>query len=246
MKTKTVFGAFLLILAGFANAQDIGQYEACINGNGTLYTAGSPTLDGACEDATPVGDEAEADDNIGANGLGSIIITLMNAGDYLISMFVDFEIDEAINTFFNEYGDSGGALAAGQSWEIDEPGYLFGNIFDNFADSNETTGSLLDNSNGVPSGSDDDVSMALGWDFTLEEGETGVVSFFLDDEQPDSGFWLSHTDPWSEYTYYFSSTLEIRGDEEPPTDVPAPGTLLLLGSGLLGMGLARRRRMRSQ
>src|SRR5690606_5502539 len=36
--------------------------------------------------------------------------------------FLDVEIDEAINTFFNEYGEVEGVPAPGQGFEIDEPG----------------------------------------------------------------------------------------------------------------------------
>ena len=67
-------------------------------------------------------------------------------------VFLDADIDRATNTFFNEYGEfvslalppgaPAGAIAA-TSWEIDEPGFLFGNIAPHVL-----TGTL-DNTNGV-------------------------------------------------------------------------------------------------
>jgi len=71
-------------------------------------------------------------------GLGALTITWSPnaAGTYFIGAFVDHEIDEPTNTFFNEFGAANGTLATGQSWEIDEPCGLacgfFGDIFDNF------------------------------------------------------------------------------------------------------------------
>jgi len=62
-------------------------------------------------------------------GLGVLSITLTGSGAHYVGLFVDHEIDEPLNTFFNENGNVGGTGAAGQSWEIDEPGYVFGNIF---------------------------------------------------------------------------------------------------------------------
>ena len=230
MKIRSLLAILALAFATGAQADEIGQFETCVNIDGDIYSVG----DAGCASEDSVG--ADIDDNIGASGLGSVIIMLSGVGDYLVSMIVDYEIDEGVNTFFNEFGASGGALAGGQSWEIDEPGYLFGDIYDNFLDS------TLDNTNGVPGGLEDDVSMGLGWDFSLADGETAVVSFFLSENQPGSGFWLNHVDPDSQYGYYFSSTLEIRGDE--PAGVPEPGTLLLLGAGLLGLAASRRRKQR--
>ena len=123
-----------------------------------------------------------------------------------------------------------GTAAAGQSWEIDEPGYSFGDIFSNLL------GSTLDNGNGVPAGSEDDVSMAMGWDFSLLDGETAVIQFLISNSAPVSGFYLTQTDPDSGASIYFSSSLNVGG-----TVIPEPSQFLP-GIGLLGLLYYRIRR----
>ena len=204
-------------------------------------------IDGAVSNIT-LGDPVPAGVNLGGfndtTGLGSITVTLSGAGMHYVGLFVDHEIDQAINTFFNEFGSAIGAPGAGQTWEIDEPGYIFGDIYDNF------TSSALDNTNAINPGDfplGEDVSMALAWDFSLAAGETALVSFLLSDTVVPAGFYLAQTDPDSAVpgananggaTIYLSSTVEIRGDGE----APEPATLLLLGSGLVALaGLGRKR-----
>ncbi len=166
-----------------------------------------------------------------ASGLGTLQITITSVGDHFVGLFLDHEIDVPLNDFFNEFGSTTGTPDMGQTWEIDEPGFLFGDIETHFSNSTPS-GSLLDNFNGVPSGFEEDVSMALGWNFTLASGEIATIEFHVSETAPTSGLYLTHSDPDSEVSIHFSSTLT--------TAVPEPshgGALLLVG--LLGF---RRRR----
>ena len=168
-------------------------------------------------------------------GLGSIGVTMAGAGSHSFDAFFDHEIDEAINSVFNETGAATGATVAGQSWEIDEPGFSDGDIFLNFEDS------TLDNGIGTSIFGNtlfpDDVSMAMGWDFALAAGETAFIELVLSELAPTSGFFLSHSDPASNATIYLSSTLAIT-----PMSIPVPVVVWLFTSGLLGLiGIARYR-----
>lgn len=161
-------------------------------------------------------------------GSVSASTTIITPGVHSFIMYVDPEIDQELNTFFNEYGSVFGAPLAGQVWEIDEPGNVFGDIYANF------TAGALDNSNGVPSTAPDDVAMALGWNFILAAGEKAFLNFNLSEVAPSTPFYLMMTDPESEATLYLSSTLTIREDGN-GNPVPEPSTFVLLGSSLAGL-----------
>lgn len=182
-------------------------------------------------DPVPAGVDASLFDT--GSGLGSITAQITGAGDHTFDAFFDHEVVETVNTYFNESGAANnlGDLAAGQSWEIDEPGWVFGDIYDNFVDS------TLDNTNSVPAGSEDDVSMAMGWDFSLAAGETATITLTLSELMPTAGFFLSHYDQMTDYRIYFSSALDITGGG---TTVPEPSALVLMAIGLAGLSAGRR------
>jgi hypothetical protein len=196
-----------------APAATIGLFDWAVNIDGTVTA--QPSLPGSFT----------------TTGLGTLTFTIAGAGEHSVLGFFDHEIDEVINTFFNEVGSVFGTAAAGQSWEIDEPGYLGGDIYTNFI------ASALDNTVGflLP----DDVSMAMGWNFILAADETAAITFLLGDTAPASGFYLAQFDPDSQATLYFSSNIDIRSNGAP---VPEPSSLLLFGSGLVAFaGWTRRK-----
>jgi len=226
----------ILALAAFglgstaASAATINLFEYAFNLDTNVYDV----TDGTATGTLPLGVNLGGFDV--TTGLGTINFTTSTDGAHSFLAFFDHEIDEATNTFFNEYGNTSGLPATDQSWEIDEPGYSIGDIYTNFTNSN------LDNSNGVPQDTPDDVSMAMGWDFILAADETATITMTLSTSQPNNGFYLAQYDPDSQASIYFFSNLNIQGGGDP---VPEPGTMLLMATGLTGLlGTCARRRMK--
>jgi PEP-CTERM motif len=212
--------AALAALSAPVQAAEVTLFEHAFNIDGTVSNGSAP-----------------AGVNLGAfdttTGLGTVTVRLQGAGSRYVGLFADHEIDEAINTFFNEVGSVSGTAAAGQSWEIDEPGYSFGDIYANF------TGGALDNTNGVPAGSPDDVSMAMAWAFVLQPDQVATVSYLFSTTAPTSGFYLTQFDRDSQSSIYLSSGLAIVNDGG---QVPEPTSWALTGLSLAALALMRRRR----
>jgi len=226
MKKKLVLPAVFMLICGMlgtsANA-DMALYDWAVNIDGTVSEIG---LGG-----DPVPAEVDVSLFDVFTGLGTITVTL-GAGTHSVDLFVDHELSESINTYYNETGAAFGAPAAGQSWEIDEPGWVNGDIYENFKVS------ALDGGVGTSIYGDtvfpDDVSMAMGWDFT---GPGATINFYLSNVAPATGFYLGHFDPDSQESVYFSSDLTI---------VPVPGAVLLGGIGLAFAGWLGKRRKEIQ
>jgi hypothetical protein len=227
-----------------ASAATINLYGYAFNVDGTVYDvlyADPINVPGGTITGTLPGG-INQDGLNKTNGIGTISFTTSGAGAHSFLAFFDHEMVEEQNTYFNEYGAVNGTQGAVQSWEIDEPGWDMtnpGDIYSNFKNSNNISGSQLDNSNTVPSGSENDVSMAMGWDFNLDTGETAFITLTLSETAPTSGFYLAQFDNDTGAGLYFSGNLNITGGGNP---VPEPATMLLMATGLTGLLGARARR----
>jgi hypothetical protein len=155
-----------------------------------------------------------------------------------VALFVDHEIDEAVNTFFNEYGEKDAAIeGGGWSWEIDEPGYVFGDIYTHLTSFGPAD--PFDNTNAVPVATPDDVSMAIGHWQTYSKAYGVTYTFKLTTQPPPVNFWLKQVDPDSGAEVYLTTSYVTVPIGEGV--IPEPGTLVLLLSGL---GLAAAARFR--
>jgi hypothetical protein len=222
---KALLLSFALVCLSFtASAGPIVLNDWAFNINGDLYEYYA-------------GDDMPGDVHLDESGLGRIDLTFTSPGSHSVGAFFDFEFDRPANTYFNEYGEAVGAPAAGQSWEIDEPGFVFGDVYDNLI-----LGSF-DNRNEVPQGLEEDVSLALGWDFNLSAGQTASLSLFTGLTAPEDTFYLSHTDPEMGNSFdesqslYFWGELDVVGS---PVTVPEPSAWMLMAAGMISL-VARRR-----
>ncbi len=169
-------------------------------------------------------------------GLGTVSFGYDAPGEYTIGSFFDIEINEDVNTFFDETAEVFGTAPADLTWEVDEPGYQFGDIYDNFSDGS------FDNFNAVDADFPDDVSIGLAWNFSLEEGEYASLSFSVINSTPAEGFYIMHSDPETGEYVCYSTDLTIQGGGTQSVPEPATGGMLLFGTLVAGaVSLIKRR-----
>lgn len=227
--------AIVLALFGLpTTAAEIALYDWGFNLNGTLYcSTGNPDTTCSGNGVAELPGFLNTDAFDFGSGLGRIEARITGTGSHSVLAWFDHEIDEAINSAVNEFGDTAGSPPTASDpqlqWEIDEPGYAFGDIYDNLIDAS------LDNGNGVPAGSPDDVSMAMGWTFDLPVDTVATLSWTLGTDDDGSPFALLHRDPDSQATIWLGTNLTSSA-------VPLPGSLPLAVAGLALLGLGRRRR----
>lgn len=252
MRGKVIMGLMGMMLWAVSGVTQAGVISIA-QYSGFFY---SPTLGSTSLEHTGIGYDVDKMTGAGlttsftsqldADNLGSVRWSFSNDTGGVLSdawffVFLDAEFDQAINTFFNEFGGLVSVIGNGASdifadaWEIDEPGYLFGDIYDHLLDG------ALDNSNGVPEGAEDDVSLALGFSLgNLNAGDRVVVDMLI--SRLNIGG-LFHGDADSADLLYWNGTALVERFT-PPVAVDEPGSLVFLLGGLLFGAWLRRRAAR--
>lgn len=193
-------------------------------------------------------------------GLGDIEVVVRGTGSHSLLAFIDLELQitgdpaNPLSPLDDEFGYAvnTGDLPAGLSWQIGDPldpdladpavpvatGYLYENFAANTLSNSVQSGAIAD-----------DIAIALGWDFILNQGEKATILFRVAMTAPTSGFYLQQTQlagsaggvDWPEHSVYFSTTAVIERED---IIIPEPGTWLLLMTGL-GLLVAARGRLRT-
>lgn len=235
-------------LGSLGEGGHVNGHEISIGNGGAVYQLDSFLHEDGALEAAQLGYDHTADYDIVFDGLLedsdsdlilSYEITRVASGgsDVTFLHFLDADIDVDTNTFYNEKAYTGGSLAAGQNYEIDEPGFLFGDIYDNlFAGE-------LDGTNAF--GPADDVSMALSFDLGyLGQGQSALVEIMISEDGDFLGpFWMTQYDPESEDTTITYSGRASRVGGGPTSAIPEPSAALVFALGtLFTSGAVRKRR----
>jgi len=195
---------------------------------------GDYSFDPAINTFGNVGFDVQFENNLNGDNYGSVTWRVTNDTGSAITnsrLMGFFDADLGLNEFWNEYGEVYGDVSNEySSWEIDEPGYLFGDIYDNLKTGN------LDDSNNVPLTWADDVSLALGFDISdWLAGDTIIATFNISEmlEAGQSG--LAQFDLATQDKLYFSGNVQMES-----ASVPEPNSLILFCAGLLGLLMTRK------
>ena len=253
LKRFTAIAAVVMALAPTASvwADPVVLQDYLFNVNGSSYCP-----DSVCGALVPGGLDTSGFDF--STGVGTLTWTFNPgvAGHYFFDAFFNHDLHAP---FFNEFGAASGTPAAGVSWQIDEPGFGDGNrlgtIFDN------ASANALDNTNHVPGTTsnflnacggngggppdptcNNDVSMAMGFNFVLAANEQVVLTLTTSAVRPGAGFFLVQSDrdlPGDDL--YLTGGINISTTS---AAVPEPATLLLVSGGLITIAGRVRRRMR--
>jgi hypothetical protein len=223
-----------LVIAGFSCLPGFLQqshaapilFDWGFNVSGAVYTFAGPPLPSSI-------------DASGFNfntGLGNVKISFTPGapGNYFIDAFFDHDLQ---SLFGNEIGTVTGTAAAGQTWQIDEPGAGAlsgdGHVIANFF----TDG--FDNTNHIASNPPFDAALGMGFHFALTAGQTAAVAFSVTATPPPTGFYLSQIDPNDPTNRIsLSGNLDISGGGQPTTPEPSSVAMVVLGAALM---LSRRR-----
>lgn len=226
-------------------AQTTITVPAGVSGTGFDYTLDSQT------EGTPATPYAGVGVN-DLNTLGSITITLSPGANQFVLAYMDYDLNfnNLSSGSFSDYGSVHGtqtvANATAVNYALNDyntcDGCTYGaDIIDQFFNN------TLNNSNNVGTytveGPCCDVSWALGLNLDVAAGTVKHVTFTVANTAPGSGFYLQQTSGTDNSQNIFLSAIVTV--EETETVTPEPATMFMLGGGLLGAFLLRKRTVKA-
>jgi hypothetical protein len=236
------FNSYVVVFAFIALFVSSAQAEAvladwCFNVNGDSATNCNT---GGNAIVSPITGSFDTTLSPTANNLGSAIVSLGSGNGQFVAAYMDYDLNFAATGSFTDFATVLGSAPAGYTYELDDPNSS--SIFNDFS------ANALTNVNNVstsltpsdPNGPCCDVSWSLGvGGINVPMGESATVTFTVSATDP-GGFRLQEKNQYSGESIYLSATVQI-GEGPPPPGVPEPGYTLLVGAGLAGLYLLRRR-----
>jgi hypothetical protein len=193
------------------------------------------------------------------SGLGTIVATVVGPGTHTVITWLDVHLDTYGSWYADELGRTAGALPAGTTWQIDEPGWgaCDSNMPPDYCPSytgsalRDVAAGALWNRNRIAIVDGDrlltDVSLALGRTFTLGNAQrarltfrTGYVSSADELDlyiENNPGFYLMQENAHGDGAYWVSSKVTYEATPE-----LNPWYLILSGGLAIALGKMRRRR----
>lgn len=254
-KTKFLLLTFVLTLFGAAVAwatPTVDLQEWGFNINGTIY---DNQVYGHTSADLPVNFNTSGFDFV--TGIGTITATFTTPGTYAVVGFFDHEMNQSVNGWMDETSAQVGLRPTGLSFQSETPNDVRNKWFYNGAPlQNAVEFGPAQDGMGLPGGAQtpNDIAMAIGWNFILAAGETGLVTFTVSNAAT-LGFYLQQSDPSFVGTgladpsadpgsIYFTSNLDMDGGGGPQEVIPEPSTILLFVSGLALIVVGKRRLLR--
>jgi len=234
----TMFAAFFLSVPAFSAQIGLAQQD--------FFVADSTGVIAVSDNTDPTYTSTLSAANLGTFGWAFTNTGTTTLSNVTLFVFLDADIDRPINGATNEYGQvisqalPPGSAANAINWstfQIDEPGFVSGTIFNNLL------AGFLDNTNHVPPGTTNDVSLALGFTVgTILPGQQSSVVVTMNTSNIGG---LSQTDPDSNFTFYMNgyATAPAFGPNGSGNPTPEPSTATLAAIPLLALCLYKRKKL---